>query len=71
MIYPEKSFLIFDSWSNKAFNKYEDVIQMMTSLFFTTINPRSITRSFSKSVMSNSKRKIHWHQLFFATLKTI
>ena len=33
--------------SDKAIKKYEDVIQIMTSLVFTSINPRS----FMKSVM--------------------
>ena len=41
----------FDFWANKAFKKYENVIQIMMSLFFTPINPRSITRSFSRSVV--------------------
>ena len=61
MIQPGRSFLKFDSWSNKVFKKYEYVIQIMMSLFFTHINPRSITRSFSRSVM-NLKCKIQWHQ---------
>ena len=51
MIQPGKSFLEFDCWSNKTFKKYENVIQIMTSLFFTPINPRTITRSFTRCVM--------------------
>ena len=50
MIQSGKSFLKFDCWSNKAFKRYKVVIQIMMSLFFTPINPRSI-RSFLKSVM--------------------
>ena len=46
MIQPGKSFSKFDWWSNKAFKKYEDVIQILTSLFFKSVNPRSFTSSF-------------------------
>ena len=44
-------FKKFDCWSNKTFKKYEDVIQIMTTLIFPPINPRNITRSFSKRAM--------------------
>ena len=51
IIQSKKSFLKFDCWSKKAFKKYKDIIQIMTSFFFKLINPRSIARSFSRSVM--------------------
>ena len=41
MIQARKSLLKFDC-ASKAFKKYEDVIQIMMSLFFMPINPRSI-----------------------------
>ena len=41
MIQPGKSFLKFDCWSNKPSKNYEDLIQIMMSLFFTPINLRS------------------------------
>ena len=44
MIQPGKLFLKFDCWLNKAFKNYKDFIQIMMSLFFMPINPRSITR---------------------------
>ena len=44
MIQPEKAFLKFNCWSNKAFKKYGDVIQIITSLFFMPINLRSVVR---------------------------
>ena len=46
-----KSFLKFDCWLKKVFKKYEHIIQIMMSLFFLPINPRSTIRSFSRNVM--------------------
>ena len=34
MIQPWKSFLKFDSWSNKSFKNYKDLIQIRMSFFF-------------------------------------
>ena len=49
--YENDSNLKFDCSSNKAFKKYEIAIQIMTSLFFPSINLRRIRKSFSRSVM--------------------
>ena len=57
MIQPGKSFLKFDCWSNKAFKKYEDVIQIMMSLFFMPIKLGSIMR---RTLLFESHFHISW-----------
>ena len=47
MIQPGKSFLKFDSWSNTAFKNYDDLIQIMMSLFFMPINLVMLLRLIS------------------------
>ena len=46
MIQPWKSFKNFDCWSNKAYKKYEDIIQIMTSLFFPAYQSEKHDRKF-------------------------
>ena len=66
-----KSFLKFNCWSNKAFKKCEDVIQIMTSVFFPAYQSMNHYEKFLKKRHEmNSKRKIHWHQLFFNVLNS-
>ena len=43
---------------------YEDVIQIMTSLFFAPINPKNLKKFYEGRHEMNSRRKISWHQLF-------
>ena len=76
IIQPGKSFKKFECWSNKAFKKY-DVIQIMTSLFFTSINPRNITRRFSRTLMrwirnrKSNSISYSWYFLKWFCFKTI
>ena len=58
MIQSGKSFLKFDCWSNKSLKNHKDLIQIMT-LFFMSINPRSIMRSFTRSVI-----RLIWNVIF-------
>ena len=63
MIQPEKLFLYFDCWSNKAFENYDNVIQIMMSLlFFYVYQSKKHHKKFRwKRYEMNSKRKIQWH----------
>ena len=68
IIQPGKSFLNFDCWSNKAFKNYEDLIQIMTLLFFTLINPRRITRSFMRCIQIVKSNGISYSWYFFKVI---
>ena len=72
MIQPGKLFLKFVCWSKEAFKKYEDVNQIITSLFFTPVSPRSHHKKFFENRHGiNSRLEIQWHQLFLIFLKII
>ena len=48
MIQAGKLFVKFDCWSNKALKKYEDVIQIMTSLFFSRLSIQEASQDISR-----------------------
>ena len=68
MIQSGKSLLKFDCWSNKVFKKYEDLFQIMMSLFFVHINPRSITRSIMRWIRNVKSNRISYSWYFLKVI---
>ena len=65
MIQPGKSFLKFDCSPNKAFKNYEDLFQIMTSLFFMPIKLKSILRRVMRWIQNLKFNRINYSWYFF------